>query len=412
MLRITLAQMRSSAGRLTAAGVAILIGTAFVTATLLASGIITRTTYDAVTARYADADLVVTATYDEPLTAAEVDAVSDLDDVAATAVMDQVGVALVGGSRTVYQSVVAAVDESLQPLEVADGTLPAQDDEIALPADVAERLGADVGGTVAVETWVSDDDGGRSVTRPMTVVGIVADPAGAYMTTGGAAVVAPATFDQWLADQNGGEATATELAVALADGTDVEAARTDVAAAAGGASREVVTTDERAERVTAEFTGGQDLLFLVFTLTFAAIALLVAGLVIANTFQVLVAQRTRTLALLRCVGADKRQVSRSVLTEATILGVMASVGGVLLGIVLGQGALWVAHALDVPVPLPDAISLTWQAVVLPVVVGTLVTVLSALVPARAATRVAPLAALRPADAPSAARGAGKARLVL
>jgi putative ABC transport system permease protein len=412
MLRITLAQMRSSAGRLAAAGVAILIGTAFVTATLLASGVITRTTYDAVTARYADADLVVTATFDDPLTTDQVAAVGALDGVTATAPMDTLGVAFVGGSRTVYQSVVPTADPALQPLEVADGTLPAADDEVALPTDVAERLGVGVGDTVATETWTFDEESGEPVTRRMVVSGLVDDPSGAFTMTGGAAVVSPATFTGWLADQNGGDATVTELAVALADGTDVDAARTAVADTVGGTSREIVTTDERAEAVTADFTGGQDLLFLVFTLTFAAIALLVAGLVIANTFQVLVAQRTRTLALLRCVGADKRQVSRGVLTEAAILGVVASAAGVLLGTLLGQGALWVAQAMDVPVPLPDTISLTWQAVVLPVVVGTLVTVLSALVPARAATRVAPLAALRPADAPSAARGAGKARLVL
>ncbi|PFG44102.1 putative ABC transport system permease protein [Isoptericola jiangsuensis] len=410
MLRITLAQMRSSAGRLAAAGVAILIGTAFVTATLLASGVITRTTYDAVTARYADADLVVSATSDAPLTPAQVADVDALGDVEATAVMDYVGVALVGGSRTVYQSVVGVVDDRLQPLEVTSGALPAADDEVALPTDVAERLGVAVGDGVGVETWSSET--GEPATTTFTVSGLVADPSGAFMTTGGAAVVSPATFDTWLADQWGGEPQVTELAVALADGADVAAARGEVADAVGGTGREVVTTDERAEAVTADFTGGQDLMFLVFTLTFAAIALLVAGLVIANTFQVLVAQRTRTLALLRCVGADKRQVSRGVLTEAAILGVVASVAGVVLGALLGQGALWVAHAMDVPVPLPATITLTWQAVVLPVAVGTLVTVLSALVPARAATRVAPLAALRPADAPSAVRGAGKVRLVL
>src|SRR5690625_8047739 len=66
-------------------------------------------------------------------------------------------------------------------------------------------------------------------------------------------------------------------------------------------------------------------------LAFAAVALIVAALVIANTFQVLVAQRTRTLALLRCVGADRRQVHTSVLTEAAILGLLSSLVGVGLG---------------------------------------------------------------------------------
>jgi putative ABC transport system permease protein len=413
MLRITLAQMRSSAGRLAAAGIAILIGTAFVAATLLASGVISRTTYDAVSARYGDADLVVTSTSDDPLTTAQVGAVDGLPDTAATAALSNAGIAFVEGGRTVYQSVVPKVADPLQALEVTDGAMPTTADEVALPDDVAERLGVGVGDTVTTEQWVYTDDTGEAVHEDLTVSGLVSDPSGAYMMMGGAAVVTPDRFDAIQTAAYGGEAPpVTELAVVLADGVDVEAARSAVTEAAGGASREVVTTDERAQEVTADFTGGQDLMFLIFTLTFAAIALLVAGLVIANTFQVLVAQRTRTLALLRCVGADKRQVARGVLTEAAILGVAASVAGVVLGVLLGQAALWVAQALDVPVPLPDAVTLTWQVVVLPIVVGTLVTVAAALVPARAATRVAPLAALRPSDAPTAARGAGKVRLVL
>ena len=123
-------------------------------------------------------------------------------------------------------------------------------------------------------------------------------------------------------------------------------------------------------------------------------------------------RQSRTLALLRCVGATKAQVGRGVLAEAAILGVVSSVLGVVVGIALGQVALWVASTQDLGVPLPRTIAPTWHVVVVPVAVGTLVTVLSALVPARVATRVAPLAALRPADAPVATRGAGRVRLVL
>src|SRR5690606_37926763 len=151
---------------------------------------------------------------------------------------------------------------------------------------------------------------------------------------------------------------------------------------------------------TAEQTGGQDIVFLVFVMTFAAIALLIAAMVITNTFQVLVAQRTRTLALLRCIGAGTGQLYRSVLLEAAILGLVASVAGIVVGAGLAQLALAVAPGFDLGVPLPATITVTTQTVLLPLAVGVGVTVLAAIAPARSATRVAPLAALRPSDAPT------------
>jgi putative ABC transport system permease protein len=135
-------------------------------------------------------------------------------------------------------------------------------------------------------------------------------------------------------------------------------------------------------------------------------------MVITNTFQVLVAQRTRTLALLRCIGAGTGQLYRSVLLEAAILGAVASAVGILTGGVLAQVALMVAPAFDLGVPLPTAITPTWQSVVLPLAVGAGVTVLAALAPARSATRVAPLAALRPSDAPTLRARSGRTRLVV
>ena len=174
---------------------------------------------------------------------------------------------------------------------------------------------------------------------------------------------------------------------------------------------EVLTRDEAAERQSPQFSDGGNVL-LTIVLGFAAVALLVAALVIANTFQVLVAQRTRTLALLRCVGAGKGQLRRSVLLEAAILGAAASVAGLVLGLVLGQSALMVLGRLSLGVPLPSTIQVTPPVVLLPLLVGTVVTVLASLVPAREATRVSPIAALRPAEAPAVGARAGRVRLAL
>jgi putative ABC transport system permease protein len=196
--------------------------------------------------------------------------------------------------------------------------------------------------------------------------------------------------------------------------TNISATQTSLADALGSVPNQiqVQTPAQIADQRASAMGGGENLLITVFVGVFAAIALLVAGLVIANTFQVLVAQRTRDLALLRAVGAAKRQVYQAVLWEAFGLGILASLLGMLTGFALSTMALRVTAGMDLGVPLPAHLTIDPLALWLPLLLGTLVTVIAALAPARAATRVAPLAALRPFDAPTVQQRAGKARLVL
>ncbi|NEG70180.1 FtsX-like permease family protein [Bifidobacterium sp. BRDM6] len=135
-----------------------------------------------------------------------------------------------------------------------------------------------------------------------------------------------------------------------------------------------------------------------FLLAFGILALLVAALVIANTFQVLVAQRRRTLALLRTIGAKSGQLYRSVVLEAALLGLIASA----LGVLAGWGAMAAVSAVvphlggdfaNIHVP----VILSWQVVVIPIAFGTVVTMLASCGAARSATAVSPLEALRPID---------------
>lgn len=422
--RLTLGQMRRSAGRLVSAGVAIAIGTAFVAATLLAGNIITSTTYAQVSAGLADSDLVV---FDdnESLTEADVEAARGVEGVAAADTQEMSYTELNHAGRTIFQGVLAnASDPRLTPLEVSDGDWPAAADEIALPEDVAGRLGVGLGDVVSSSRWVMDseptklEDGsetyeGQEAIDKLTVVGLVEDPFDAYSAMGGAAVVSAPTLSQWLADESGPEGPpgAGTIVVALDDPAAVESVRTALADAVPAAT-DVTTTEEHAEQVVAQMSGGQDLVFLVFVLTFAAVALVVAGLVIANTFQVLVAQRSRTLALLRCVGASTGQLYRSVLLEAAILGTLASLAGIVLGTALVQAGLMIAPAFELGVPLPETVTLSAPVFIAPLAVGILVTLVAALAPARAASRVAPLAALRPTDAPTLRKGAGRLRAVL
>ncbi|MCA5892791.1 FtsX-like permease family protein [Isoptericola sp. NEAU-Y5] len=426
MIRITLAQMRRSVGRLAAAGIAIVIGTAFVAVTLLAGNVITSTTYDSIAAQYRGSDLVAGGV---PVDDAGLDAVRQVAGVSSADEQLLSFQQLEHGNRTIFQGVLATPsDPAMLPLDLADGALPAGAGQIALPPDVAERFGVEVGEDITlVRNTLVDADADvwewEEAREQLTVTGIVDDPYGAYSMFGGAAV-APATEVQaWEADLLAPGEVSTEpstVLVGLDDGADVEQTRaaidtalsSAVTAAGGDASDlEVVTPTEHAESVAAQMTGGDNIIFTTFVLVFAAVALLVAALVIANTFQVLVAQRTRTLALLRCVGADKGQLRRSVLFEASVLGLASSALGILLGTGIAQAALTIGSGMDLGIPLPTSIDITPAVVIAPLVVGTLVTLVAALAPARAATRVAPLAALRPADAPSSARGAGRFRLI-
>ncbi|MBD5786418.1 ABC transporter permease [Cellulosimicrobium terreum] len=410
MLRLTLAQMRRSTGRLAAAGVAILIGTAFVAATLLAGGVLTRTTNDAIAARFADSDVVLGNP--QMFTPQDTDAIRAVDGVAAAEPLTTWSVALEAGSRTVYQlAVPAPSDPRFDPLEVVEGALPTAPGQVALPADVAERLGLDMGDQVvnARYVWGEDETEPTEVRDALTVVGIIDDPYGAYAQMGGAAVVSAQDVAAW-AEADGSDLTAPAVMVVLDDGADLGAVRADLLATSPQDTT-VQTPDEYAQEVAAAQTGGEQV-FVYVILAFAAIALVVAALVIANTFQVLVAQRTRTLALLRAVGAKRGQLARSVLVEASILGVLASLAGIILGTALVQLALLVASNADLGIPIPTSVAITPAVVLAPLVVGTLVTVVASLAPARAATRVSPLEALRPADAPRLGTGAGRVRLVL
>nr|BFF20532.1 hypothetical protein GCM10025730_40530 [Promicromonospora thailandica] len=270
--RLTLGQMRRSTGRLAAAGVAILISTAFVAATLLVGNIVTTTTYDQVAARYADADLVVSGA-DWNLTSADVEAARAVDGVAAADLERSFYTELTRGGKVVYQSIVPqASDPRLSPLELAEGAWPEGATDIALPGDVAERLGIAVGDTVSATRWIVDDEptvddeGGtwydnQEITEKLTVTGLVADPYQAYALNGGMGVVSAATMEQWLADDSGPDSPPTSEAMVVAldepgDPAAVEEAREALAAAVPAAD-DVKTTQEYAEGVVASLSGGR-----------------------------------------------------------------------------------------------------------------------------------------------------------
>ena len=130
-----------------------------------------------------------------------------------------------------------------------------------------------------------------------------------------------------------------------------------------------------------------------FLLVFAGVALTVGAFLIVNTFSILVAQRSRELALLRAIGASRRQVARSVLAEASIVGVIGSAVGIALGFVLAIGIRMLFGRIGLDLSASELV-LRPRTVAVALTVGLLVTLASAYLPARRAGRVSPVAAMR------------------
>ncbi|GAB4082129.1 FtsX-like permease family protein [Modestobacter muralis] len=398
MRAVTLASIRAHLPRLVASTLAIVIAVGFVVATLVLNETMKNTVLEAAGARYVGADAVVTAEDGSDLT----DQVARLSAVPGVRSVDpgyetSVSAVVPGRTGTQYLAVESvATDPQLRWQHLTAGALPTGPGEVA----VSERAGAALGDVLTLTSYDATD---QTTTTEATVVGIVdlrgdpsADLYGRLYATGDQAVA-------WGATQP------VELRISGADGADPATVAGAVTTALAGTTLVVRTGAEQAGESVASLTGDADFLT-TGLLLFAGIAVLVAGLVIANTFAVLLAQRTRDLALLRCVGATAQQVRRSVLGEALLTGLAASVIGVLAGIGLAA-AVSAVVGTDSPIPL-SGVSVPPYVVLVGLVVGTLTTLLAALAPARAATRVAPLAALRPTDPVALRSRGGVVRLVI
>lgn len=134
----------------------------------------------------------------------------------------------------------------------------------------------------------------------------------------------------------------------------------------------------------------------IFLVVFAGIALLVGAFIIANTFSILVAQRVRELAMLRALGASRRQVTTSVLVEALLMGLIGSTIGIVFGLIVARVVAWGMALVGIEVG-GDELSLSLTTVIAAYAVGLIVTLLSAYIPARRAAKVSPVSAMREPD---------------
>jgi putative ABC transport system permease protein len=158
------------------------------------------------------------------------------------------------------------------------------------------------------------------------------------------------------------------------------------------ASAQVKTGQAQAQQATKDTSSFLDIIQ-DFLLAFGGVALFVGSFVIANTLSITIAQRTRELATLRTLGAMRSQVLRSVLLEAFVIGLLASIIGLFLGLGLAKGLNQLFVSLGIDLPHAGTVFAT-RTVIVSLLVGVVITVLAALRPAMRATRVPPIAAVR------------------
>jgi putative ABC transport system permease protein len=268
---------------------------------------------------------------------------------------------------------------------IRSGRLPSGPTEMAIDAKTAEDTGYVVGDRAKVLF--------QGPAREFTVSGIIGF--GEADNLGGARLVG---FDLATAQEvMNRQGRFDEIDVATQEGVTPEQLRDRIRAAVDP-RYEVLTGEELAADQAAAINDTIGRFLGTALLAFAFVALLVGAFLIFNTFTIIVAQRTRELALLRCLGASRRQVMNSVLLESLIVAVVASLVGLGLGVLIAGGLralLSTFLGADIPA---TGIQFQPRTIIVSLVVGIVVTVLAALLPARKATRVPPVAALQPETA--------------
>ncbi|MFF8233155.1 ABC transporter permease [Streptomyces caelestis] len=398
MLKATLRSFLAHKGRLLLSALAVLLSVAFVTGSLIFSDTVSRTFDRLFASTAADVTVSPKEGLDEAvpsgrtatLSAALAERVRQVDGVAAArAEVDVAGLTVVDeenepvGPTTGAPTLGTAWNPTERsPVELTSGHAPRGDGQALLDSETADRKDVRIGDTLTVIAPPGSFE--------VRVVGIAT-----FTTTNpGAALVfldTPAAQTKLLGDPG----AATSISVDAAEGVGDERLKQRVAAALGPHTYDLRTADEQAKSDVEQLGGFLDVIKYVMV-GFAGVAVLVGVFLIVNTFSMLIAQRTRELGLLRALGADRRQVRRSVLTEALLLGLVGSTLGLAMGIGLAAGLIELMGLLGMNIDA-DEMVIGWVTPVTAYVVGLGVTFVAAYPPARRAAGVSPMAALSDAE---------------
>ncbi len=283
-----------------------------------------------------------------------------------------------------------------EEFELVRGRFPRAADEIALDRGTAERVCFRLGERVTVV--------GQEGARRLRLVGIARF--GEVSSLAGASIALLGLEEAQRLTGTEGELTGIE--VAAAPGVDPDELARRLSAALRDAPVTVRTVEQEG-RAQARDLEEQFGFLRTALLVFAGIALFVGAFVIYNTFSITVAQRTRELALLRTLGASRRQVLGAVVGEAALIGLVASILGLLAGLAIAPGIAALFELAGLELPRTGTV-VQARTIVVSLLVGVVITTVASVAPALRATRVAPLSALR--EGLVAPRRPGRTMLVL
>src|SRR5215218_3385838 len=278
-------------------------------------------------------------------------------------------------------------EERFDPQTYVEGGPAREPGQVTLDEATADREGFEVGDPILI--------GGRQPAREYEIS--VITNIGDQKSIGIQSLSMPLAEVQKLAQEPG---AITEVVAAAEGGTSPEQLKASIRAALGD-SAVVRTGKEQADESASDIT--ESLGFLkIGLLVFAGVAVLVGGFLIFNTFAVTVAQRSREFARLRTLGASRRQVLESVIAETLIIGFLASVAGILAGLLLAPGLRSLLASFGIELPSTGTVIAT-RTIIVGLVVGMVATLVSGLIPARRATRIQPVEAMREAVTPDTRR---------
>ncbi|MGW3203081.1 ABC transporter permease [Streptomyces sp. NPDC001135] len=394
MFRTALRNVLAHKARLMMTVLAVMLGVAFVSGTLVFTNTISDAYQRSSAKGFDQVDVAVQPKYQDSkgdevgrtadLTRALLDQAGKVPGAASatgvvsgfTAVADQDG-KLAGGDWQSAGGNYWGAKDARYPL--VSGHAPHGGDEVLLDSKTAKRAGYEVGDTVRLSV-------NGPVLKP-TLAGIFTTDDG-NVSAGGSLALFDTPTAQKLFGKKG---TYDEIDVKAAPGTSQAALKAELDKALPSHLVETTTgkqlADDQAKQIADSMSSLKQSL-----LVFAGIALFVGTFIIANTFTMLVAQRTRELALLRAVGASRRQVTRSVLIEAFAVGAVAGVTGLAAGIGIGAGLRSLLGSFGGSVP-DGPLVISPGTVVAALAVGILITMLAAWLPGRRAAKIPPVAAM-------------------
>jgi putative ABC transport system permease protein len=384
--------------RLLLTGIAVLLGVSFMAGTYVLTDTMTRAFDDLVDTGYASIDVLVrnenaftaqTSSLEERESMPE-SVLSTVEDVPGVqeAVGDVIGYAQIVDPATgkvigtFGPPTAAASWSTLSGFTIESGSPPEGDDQVVIDSGTAEAYDIGVGDRVEI---VFEGPPGE-----FEVVGVAG-----YGDGGNLFGATYALFDLPTAQRVlGREGELDSISVVAADGESGTALARRITEALPQGTEAVPAATVITEQQD-QISQGLGYLRTAF-LVFAYVALFVGAFIIFNTFAIIVAQRTRELALFRALGASGGQVMLTVVVEALIVGIVASAVGVVVGIGIAIVLKGLLSSLGIDLPSSGTV-IQPRTVIVSIVIGTIVTVVAALVPARRAARIAPIEALREAQ---------------